>query len=58
VQMRALHFVETGEAYKAGIDTSDLDLPARAAHLFAAGSDALNRGRRQDAEQSLGALGP
>lgn len=56
VQMRALHFVETGEAYKAGIDTSDLDLPARAAHLFAAGSDALNRGRRQDAEQSLRAL--
>ncbi len=56
VQMRALHFVETGEAYKAGIDTSGLDLPARAAHFFAAGSDALNRGRRQDAEQSLAAL--
>ena len=56
VQMRVLYSVETGEAYKAGIDISGLDLAARAAHFFAAGSDALNRGRRQDAEQSLAAL--
>ncbi len=56
VQMRALHSIETGETYKAAVDTSGLDLPARAAHYFAAGSDALNRGRRQDAEQSLAAL--
>ena len=56
VQMRALHSVETGEAYKDGIDTSGLDLPARAANFFAVGSSALNRGRRRDAEQSLAAL--
>jgi tetratricopeptide (TPR) repeat protein len=55
-QMRVLYSVETGEAYQAGIDISGLDLPARAAHFFAAGSDALNRGRRQDADQSLAAL--
>jgi tetratricopeptide (TPR) repeat protein len=56
VQMRALHFIETGEGYRAGIDTAGLDLPARAADLYAAGSDALNRGRRRDAEQALEAL--
>lgn len=56
VQMRALRFVETGDAYRAAIDTSGLDLPARAAHFFAAGSDALNRGRRREAEEFLGAL--
>jgi tetratricopeptide (TPR) repeat protein len=56
VQMHTLHFVETGEAYRAGIDTVGLDLPARAAHFYAAGSDALNRGRRRDAEQALEAL--
>lgn len=56
VQMRALQFVETGDAYKADIDTAGLDLPARAAHFFAAGSDALNRGRRREAEESLAAL--
>lgn len=56
VQMRALHSIETGYAYRTGIDTSDLDLSARATHFFAAGSDALNRGRRQDAEQPLAAL--
>ena len=42
--------------YKTGVDISGLDLPARAAHFFAAGSDALNRGRRRDAEQALAAL--
>ncbi|MGH9309833.1 MAG: hypothetical protein ACRD1U_10690, partial [Vicinamibacterales bacterium] len=56
VQMRVLHSIETGEPYGPGIDTSGLDLPARAAHFFAAGSDALNRGRRRDAEQALDAL--
>jgi tetratricopeptide (TPR) repeat protein len=35
---------------------TDIDLPARAAGLFAAGTVALNRGRRQDAESSLAAL--
>lgn len=56
VQMRAMYSIETGEPQKAGIDVSDIDLPARAANLFAAGTDALNRGRRQDAESSLAAL--
>jgi tetratricopeptide (TPR) repeat protein len=56
VQMRALYSIETGEAQKAGIDVTDIDLPARAARLFAAGTFALNRGRRQDAESSLAAL--
>jgi tetratricopeptide (TPR) repeat protein len=56
VQMRVMYSVETGEAYNAGIDISGLDLTARAAHFFAAGSDALNRGRRQDAEHALAAL--
>ena len=42
VQMRVLHSVETGDAYKAGIDMSGLDLAVRGA-FFAAGSDALNR---------------
>ena len=56
VQMRALQHVETGDSYGTGIDTSGLDLPARAAHFFAAGSDALNRGRRRDAEEALEAL--
>jgi tetratricopeptide (TPR) repeat protein len=54
--MRLLYSVETGEPYNAGTDISGLDLPARAAHFFAAGSDALNRGRRRDAERSLAAL--
>ena len=56
VQMHAMYSIETGEAPKAGVDVSDIDLPARAANLFAAGTDALNRGRRQDAERSLAAL--
>ncbi len=56
VQMRAMYAIETGEAHPARIDTSGLDLPARAAHLFAAGADALNGGRRQEAEVLLGAL--
>jgi tetratricopeptide (TPR) repeat protein len=56
VQMRAMYSIETGEPPRAGIDVSDIDLPARAAHLFAAGTDALNRGRRQDAERSVAAL--
>ncbi len=56
VQMRAMYSIETGEMHPADIDTSDLDLPARAAHLFAAGRDALNGGRRQEAEDMLGAL--
>jgi tetratricopeptide (TPR) repeat protein len=56
VQMRILYSVETGEAHKAGADISGLDVATRAAHFFAAGSDALNRGRREDAEHSLSAL--
>ena len=32
-----MYSVETGEAHKAGIDMSGLDLAARAAHFFAAG---------------------
>ena len=56
IQMRAMYSIETGEPHKGGIDTSGLDLPARAAHLFAAGSDALNRDRREDAENSLAGL--
>jgi tetratricopeptide (TPR) repeat protein len=56
VQMSAMYAIETGEPHKSGVDTSGLDLPARAASLFAAGRDALNRGRREDAENSLAAL--
>jgi tetratricopeptide (TPR) repeat protein len=56
VQMRVLHSIETGAPYDDRTDISGLDLPARAAHFFAAGSDALNRGRRQDADRSLAAL--
>lgn len=56
VQMRAMYSVETGETHPARLDTSGLDLPARAAQLFAAGRDALNGGRRQEAENLLGAL--
>lgn len=56
VQMHALYSIETGEPTKAGLDVSDIDLSARAANLFVAGTDALNRGRRQDAERSLAAL--
>jgi tetratricopeptide (TPR) repeat protein len=56
VQMRAMYSIETGEPQKAGIDVPDIDLPARAASLFTAGTGALNRGRRQDAESSLAAL--
>ena len=54
--MHAMYSIETGEAAKAGLDVSDIDLPARAANLFVAGTDALNRGGRQDAERSLAAL--
>jgi tetratricopeptide (TPR) repeat protein len=56
VQMHAVYSIETGAAPTAGLDVSGIDLPARAANLFVAGSDALNRGRRQDAERSLAAL--
>jgi tetratricopeptide (TPR) repeat protein len=55
-QMRAMYAIETGEPYKSDTDTSGLDLPARAAHLYAAGSDAMNRGGREDAERALAGL--
>jgi tetratricopeptide (TPR) repeat protein len=56
LQMRALYSVETGDPYNAIIDPSGLDLSAQATHFFVAGWDALNRGRRQDAEGALAAL--
>jgi tetratricopeptide (TPR) repeat protein len=56
VQMHAMYSIETGAAPRAGLDVSDIDLPARAANLFVAGTAALNRGQRQDAERSLAAL--
>jgi tetratricopeptide (TPR) repeat protein len=56
VQMRAMYAIETGQPYKSDVDTSGLDLPARAAHLFAGGSDAMNRGRRADAESALAGI--
>jgi tetratricopeptide (TPR) repeat protein len=56
IQMRALQSIETGEAHETGLETAGLDVTAQAAHAFAAGTDALNRGRREDAERALAAL--
>lgn len=56
LQMRTMYSVETGQPYDAGIDPAGLDIQAQATHFFVGGSDALNHGRRQDAEQALAAL--
>jgi tetratricopeptide (TPR) repeat protein len=58
VQMCAAYVIETGKPCPPtdAIDTSDLDLPAAAAALFAQGTISLNRGERAAAESSLAGL--
>ena len=56
VQMRAMYSIEAGRPYTKTAITEDLDLPARAAGLFAAGVDALNHGNRGEADQSLASI--
>jgi tetratricopeptide (TPR) repeat protein len=55
-QMRAAYMIETGQHFPAPVDTADLDLPAVAADLLAAGIVAANRGERAEAERSLSRL--
>jgi tetratricopeptide (TPR) repeat protein len=56
VQMRALYATEAGRPYTKTAITEDLDPPARAAGLFAAGVDALNHGNRGEADRSLASI--
>jgi tetratricopeptide (TPR) repeat protein len=56
VQMRAMYSIEAGRPYTNTAITEDLDLPARAAGLFAAGVDALNHGNRGEADRSLASI--
>jgi tetratricopeptide (TPR) repeat protein len=56
VQMQAMFAIETGEAYAPSAELDGIDSPAIAAHHFARGLSALNRGNQPGAEESLQAI--
>jgi tetratricopeptide (TPR) repeat protein len=56
VQMHAMYSIETGQPYTVISQTGDVDLPGRAADLFARGADGLNRGNRRVADEALAAI--